>query len=210
MIFKKEFEKYGFDTIVAYSGTDITDTMIEECFKLDREFYNQEYSIENSQIKNIIKNFGQICFVLIEQTEQKVIGYSYWIPIKPKVFLDFLDSGKILLNLELAQCSNFNEKSVSLFSAGEAFLAGYDLNNLHKAVEDLFLHKILVLAKKGIKVDYVAMEAVCDYDKIYLAPKLGMEKGATKENSVFYCVPYSPKIVYPESSVSKELLNFYS
>lgn len=209
MIFEKEFKNYGLENFIAYSGVDITDKMIESCFEIDKSFYKKEYSIENSQIKNIIKEFGQICFVIVEKTENKVIGYSYWIPIKSSVFIDFIKKKEMLLNLELSQCSNFNEKTVNLFSAGEAFLRGYDLNNLHKCVEDLFLNKILTLAKKGVKVDYLAIEAVCEYDKVYLAPKLGLKKGEKKGTSLFYCDRYSPKTTYPDSLISKELEEYY-
>ena len=87
MIFEKEFKKYNLENFIAYSGTDITDKMIEDCFEIDKGFYKKEFSIENSQIKEIIKQFGQICFVIVEKTENKVIGYSYWIPIKSSVFL---------------------------------------------------------------------------------------------------------------------------
>ena len=209
MIFEKEFKKYGLESFIAYSGSDITDKMINECFEIDKGFYNAKYSIESSQIREIIKKYGQICFVIVEKTENKVIGYSYWIPIKTSVFLDFIKKEEMLLNLEISQCSSFNEPEINLFSAGEAFLRGYDLQNLHKCVEDLFLNKILTLAEKGIKIKYVALEGVCSYDNEFLAPKLGLSKGVKKGNSLFYCDKYSPDKLYSDSPISKKIAEYY-
>ena len=115
----------------------------------------------------------------------------------------------MLLNLEISQCSSFKENVVNLFSAGEAFLRGYDLKNLHKAVEDLFLGKILTLAQMGVKIKYIALEAVCAYDKDFLAPKLGLKKFNKKGDSIFYCDDYSPETVYPDSPISKQIAEYY-
>lgn len=209
MVFEREFQRYGINNIVAYSASDITDAMIDDAFKLDESFYKKEYSIENSQIREIVKEFGQICFCLYDKKTKKMMGYSYWIPIKTSVFVDFIKKDEMLLNLNKEHCSNFNEATVNLFSAGEAFFPGYDLDAIHKALEDIFQGKILVLAQRGVKVEYVAVEAVCAYDKEYLVKQLGLKRGTKKPNSQFFCDKYSPKTTYSRSIYKDELLQYY-
>lgn len=115
----------------------------------------------------------------------------------------------MLLFIEEEYCSGFNEPVISLFQAGEAFVAGYDIDDLHKALEDIVLHKILVLAKRGTKIGYVAIEAVCKYDRDYLVPLLGLERKIVKGNSVFYCDNYKPDKMFARSKIAKEIQYCY-
>lgn len=209
MIFDKEFKRYGFDDIVAYSGVDITDEMLEESFKISESFFDDEFQIKDSKIKEIIKKIGQISFIIYDNSEKRVIGYSFWIPIKSSVFIDFIKKDEMLMFIEEEHCSQFNEATVNLFQAGEAFVTGYDLDNLHRGLEDIIQEKILVLARKGVKVEFIAIEAVCKYDKEYLVKLLGLKKGVKKGNSTFYCDRYSPKTTFARSKVVQELLEYY-
>ena len=40
MVFEKEFKHYGFESVVAYSGTDITEEMMNESFKVSNDFFH--------------------------------------------------------------------------------------------------------------------------------------------------------------------------
>lgn len=209
MIFEKEFQRYGFDNIVAYSGTDITDKMIEESFKISEAFFDAEYQIKDSQIRELIKHVGQICFMIYDKSKKQVIGYSFWLPIKSKVFIEFLKNKEMLMFIKEDYCAKFNEPTVNLFQTGEAFVAGYDLDNLHRGLEDIIQEKILVLARKGVKVEYIAIEAVCKYDEEYLAPLMGLTKKIKKGNSSFFCDKYSPRTTFARSKVCAELKEYY-
>ena len=209
MVFEKEFTRYGFDDIVAYSGTDITDAMMEESFSVSGKFFAAQYQINESKIRDIVKKYGQMCFIIFDKTDKKVIGYSFWVPIKTSVFVEFIKNQEMLMFIEEEHCSGFGEPVVNLFQAGEAFLPGYDLDNLHKALEDIFQSKVLVLAKRGTKIGYVAIEAVCKYDEDYLVANLGIKRKIKKGNSVFYCDYYAPDVVYARSRVVPELLEYY-
>ena len=209
MIYEKEFKKYGFDDVVAYSGVDITDQMMDESFQVSESFFADEYQIKDSKIRELVKKTGQICFVIYDKSVKKVIGYSFWLPIKSKVFIDFLENKEMLMFIEEEYCSRFDEPTVNLFQTGEAFVSGYDLDTLHRALEDIIQSKILTLAKKNIKVEYLAIEAVCKYDTEYLAPLMGLSKKINKGNSMFFLGRYSPKTAFARSALSVELMQYY-
>jgi len=209
MVFEKEFKHYGFETIVAYSGSDITDEMMNESFKVSENFFHEEYQINESKIKDIIKNVGQICFIIKDESTNKVIGYSFWIPIKSQIFAEFIQSRQMLMFIEENHCSKFDEPVVNLFQAGEGFVEGYDVDMLHKALEDIIQEKILVLAKKGVKIGYVAIEAVCEYDEKYVVPLLGLTTKLKKDKSTFYCGKYSPKTTFKRSKYAEYLKEYY-
>ncbi len=209
MVFEKDFGRYGFENVIAYSGKDITDQMIEEGFKISNTFFNAEYQIDKSEIKEVIKNFGNFCFIIYDKEESKVIGYSYWIPVKSKIINDFLKNKEILIFMKKEYCASFDESKINLFQAGEAFETGYDLDNLHKGLEDIFQGKVLSLAKKGTKIEFIAIEAVCKYDEDYLVKLLGLKHKLVKDKSTFYCEFYDPTKVYNRSRFVNELKEYY-
>lgn len=209
MVYEKEFRRYNFDSIVAYSGKDITEKMMDESFGVSDNFFEQRYSIKQSHIKDVVRNFGWMCLIIKDREENRIIGYSFWLPIKKEVFVEFLKEQSMLLNIEEDYCTSFNEKSLDLFQAGEAFVAGYDLDLLHRAIEDIFQEKILKLAQNGTYINSLAIEAVCDYDEKYLVSMLGLKKSVKKDKSIFYVDRYSPKTAYSRSPVAKLLQEYY-
>lgn len=210
MIIENIFDTSGFDAIVAYSFKDITEKMIDDCLEIDKTFYKKEYYWNKDDVFNLVSKFGQFCFVFVDENEKRVIGYSFWFPIKTNIFKSFIKQRKMLLNLKEEFCSHFKDgDTVNLFSGGEAFIKGYDLLNLHKAIENLFQKRVLELASVGILVDYIAIEACCEYDTKYLIPLLGLTKHIQKNNSTFYIGKYNPKTTYKDSKYVNDLLKFY-
>lgn len=210
MVFDKVFEDYDFGDIVAYSGKDITDEMLDACFEIDTDFYGKEYYWDISEIKKIVKNYGKICFVFYDKSDKKVMGYSFWFPIKTLVLNAFIKEKRMLLNIRENYCKDYNEnKEVNLFLGGEAFVVGYNLIELHKAIEDLFQKRILDMAKAGIRVKYVSAESCCKYDEEFIIPKLGLKKVVIKDKSKFYYGDYSPLKTYADSKYATQLTEYY-
>lgn len=211
MVIENIFQAHGFDKIIAYSGKDITEQMIDACFEIDRSFYEEEYYWEKSEIKEIVKTYGQLCFVFFDTEDKKVMGYSFWLPIKTKVFNAFIKEKIMLLNIKQSYCASYKENDhINLFMGGEAFVKGYNLKKLHKAVEDLFQKKILDLAYKGVKIKYIAIESCCQYDEAFLLPMLGFEKKVKKNKSTFYYDEYSPRKTYKDSKYVADIKQFYN
>ena len=209
MVIENIFQNYGYNTIIGYSGKDITDDMIEACMAIDKKFYGGEYTWANS-MKNIVQKFNQMCFVFIDTAENAIVGYSFWVPIKTQVFNDFIKNKKMLLDFEDSYFSDYKQSSVNLFLAGEAYVLGYDIKNLHKAVEDIIQKRILDLAYMGVKVKYVAIESCCKFEEEFLVPLLGLTKKVKKDKSTFYYDEYSPNKVYKRSKYSEGIRQFYT
>lgn len=211
MVFEGIFSNHEFDNIVAYSGKDITKGMLDACFEIDTQFYDEKYYWNRINIKNVVEKFGQFCFVFYDKEDKEVMGYSFWFPIKTRVFNNFISEKKMLLDLKEEYCDNIADKNeINLFLGGEAFVAGYDLFNLHNAIEDVFQKRILDLAYRNKKIKYIAMESCCKYDEEILEKKLGLTKLIKKDKSRFYYDIYSPEKVYKNSKYSKELKKFYN
>ena len=209
MIFDDEFTKYGLDNIICYSGKDITDDFIKRCFNLDRVFYGKQFQWNSLGIENTIKKFNQMCFVFLDKDRGNIVGYSYWFPVKEELITKYSQNKETLLAIKEEDCSPYNVSPVHLFLGGEAFVPGYDLYNLHKAVEDIFQRQILTLAKKGVKIGTVSFEAVCKYDEEYLLCRTNLKNKTKKDNSVFFYDNYSPKNMYNESKYCSELMEYY-
>ncbi len=209
MIVEKFFARHGFDDLVAYTGKDITDEMIDECIKQAANFYDKNF-VWGPATKNIVKKFNKFCFVFRNRDTRQIVGHSFWFPIKTSVFNNFIKSNEMLLDIKEEYFADYEnaKKTVNLFQAAEAYVPGYDLANLHRAVEDHFQSKVLSLAHNGIKIKYIALESCCKFDE-YLVSRLGLTQKVQKPNTTFYYDIYSPKKVYKESREAKDLEEFY-
>lgn len=209
MIVEKFFIRHGFDDIVAYTGPDITDAMIDKCIELAGKFYESRF-VWGAKTKDIVKKFNKFCFVFKNRETNEIIGHSFWFPVKTAVFNNFIRNKDMLLEIKEEYMLDYdNDKgTVNLFQGAEAYVFGYDLENLHKAVEDHFQSKILNLAKNGIKVKYIAIESCCKFDE-YLVERLGLTKKVQKKDTVFYYDEYSPIKVYKDSKEVNELKEYY-
>ena len=59
-----------------------------------RDFWNAE------EVKKAVKNYGQFCSVYVDRQERRVIGYTFWFPIKTKVFNHFIKEKTMLLEIK--------------------------------------------------------------------------------------------------------------
>ena len=209
MIEEKFFVRYGFDDLVAYTGDDITNEMIDKCIEQAANFYESKF-VWGKATKNIVQKFNKFCFVFKNRNTGEIVGHSFWFTVKTSIFNKFIKSNEMLLDLKEEYFVDYeNSKGmVNLFQAAEAYAPGYDLLNLHKAVEDHFQKKVLALARKGIKIKYLAIESCCKFDE-YLVERLGLTKKIKKPNTIFYYDEYSPNKVYKDSREAIELREFY-
>lgn len=210
MVVEEEFKIHGIDNVVCLSGKDITKELIERCFKLDAVFYRNEFLWDNTGIMDTILAFSEMCFILLDSKRNNIVGYSYWFPIKPEILDQFACEGKNLLDIKPEYCSGYKVTPVNLFSAGEAYVPGYDIFRLHNAVEDIFQYHILCLAKKNIKVDKICIDAACGFDEEFLIPKLGLNNKVQKSNCVYCWGKYDPRITYNKSRFCEELKKYYN
>ena len=98
MIFEKEFNNYGFENIVAYSGEDISPKILEESFAVSDNFFAAEYQINKSKIREVIKKYGQMCFIIVDKNE---IKYIFSMPLKLLFLISSSISGSVFKNQSL-------------------------------------------------------------------------------------------------------------
>ena len=209
MIIKDLFQNNGFNNITAYSGKDIDDELINRCLKLDGVFYDDQFLWKDFNIADTIKQYSQMCFILVNDEKNTIVGYSYWFPIKSEILNQYIKEKKILLNIEPQFCTGYNVPNINLHCAGEAFVPGYDLLNLHKVLEDLFQYHILCLAQKGTKVSTLSVDSVCAYDEQYLVKRSGLKYCEEKNDCKFFYDKYDPRLIFSESIYCQELLKYY-
>lgn len=209
MIFEKEFKEYGYTDLVAYSGKDITEDMVDICISIDKKFYSPEYTIGSDSLKESVLKYNQMCFVFVDKVKNAIVGYSFWFPIKTKVFNAFIKSNQMLQEFRDAYFSSYKDEYINLFLASEAYVLGYDIKKLHEAVEDIFSRRVLDLAYKGTKIKYIAFEACNKYDEEFLVKHLGLTKKVKKDISTFYYSEYSPEKVYKSSKYASGIKQYY-
>lgn len=210
MIFEKEFKEYGYTDIIAYSGKDITEEMLSECMNIEKNFYTKEYTQDVENLKNCVLNHSQMCFIFKDIVKNVIVGYSFWFPVKTKVFNAFIKSKHSLLKFEENYFSSYNDKFINLFLASEAYITGYDIKKLHEAVEDVFSRRVLDLAYKGTKIKYIAMESCCNFEEKYIVRLLGLTQKVKKEKTYFFFDEYSPEKVYLSSKYASGIRQYYS
>lgn len=210
MIIVDELKNRGIENVVCYSGKDITTDLIERCFKLDAVFYKSQFQWNMYGIEEIILKYNEMCFIFVDKIKNNIVGYSYWFPLKLTIINEHIKIKEPLLNIKDEYCSPFNISPVNLFLGGEAFVPGYDLMTLHKAVEDIFQYHVLCLAQKGIKIGLVCFDAVCRYDNEFLVNRTNLKNKTSKKNCDFYYDMYSPETIYNESIYTSELKKYYN
>jgi len=209
MIIEQDFKNYGIQNVVAYSGKDINENLIDRCFKLDEVFYREQFKWDDTSIKETILANPEMCFVFIDKVKGSVVGYSYWFPIKTEVLDKFVREENPLLDIKKEYCTGYKSSPINLFLGGQAFVPGYDMAELHKAIEDIFQKHILFLAQNGIMVDTVSFDSVCSYDELYLVPRCGLTNRVEKKDCYYYFGKYNPKEFYRNSKYAQKLKEFY-
>lgn len=210
MVFEKEFAEYGYTDLVAYNGKDITNKMIDACLKIENKFYGTDKSIDSNNIKNIILETNQMCFIIVDKVRHSIVGYSFWFPVKTSIFNDFIKNKTTLLSFSDDYFSNFKAPFINLFLASEAFVLGYNIKKLHEPLQDIISKRILDLAFIGTRIKYVAIESRGDFTKSYLTKKMGLTENINKDKSTFYFGKYNPITCYKSSKYADDIRNYYN
>lgn len=210
MIFDKEFKEYGYTDVMAYNGKDITEEIFDQAMTVETGFYPKGYSRNRENLKKYVLLHSQMCFIFKDTVKNVFVGYAFWLPIKTRIFNTFIQSNKSLTEFEDDYFLSYNSKSVNLFLASEAYITGYDIKHLHKAIEDMFSRRVLDLAYKGTKINYVAIESCCKFEEEYLVKLLGLSQSVKKEKTTFYFDKYSPEKTYSSSKYASGIKQYYA
>ncbi len=211
MIYKETFDKRDYEGLIACSGEDITDQMIDACFELDDQFFHSEFIWDRSVVRKWLKKENRLCFVIVDTTKQKVIGYTFLFPVSSELkqkyenkeitYLDMLEDDV------LAMESGF---SYNLLYASEAFYPGYGINELHQIVNEIMVRAIGNLARKdNIAIKGIMFDAVCLYDE-KASKMLQLELvGKTKTGTDLYYANFVPEKIFHKLYISEKLKYVY-
>ena len=208
---KKLLSSKGYYDITCYTGDDITDKMISKCFELDEYFFEDKYLYDHDKIRNLIKNNNDMCLVLYNEAEQKVIAYSFYIFIT-KEALEMYKANKIsyfTLGESLIKKPKEGDRIV-LFNLSDACRPGWDFVKMHRLMSEYNSYILCNLAEINIKVTDVCIDVVCGYDKILLKQFHIENKVETNHNSEFFWGKFNPQKVWTYCKYSERLIELYS
>lgn len=210
MIGNEFTERYGYNGYYFYSGKDITDKMIDKCFEIDKYFFKEDFAYNETRVREWIKEYGDMCSVLYNPIEDKVIAYCFYLFISDEALelykqnkISFFTMGKSLF------VNPQNGQSLNLFCLSDACLPGWDFVQTHKIMNEYYAYMVYELSKKQIKIKNVCIDVVCDYDKI-LANQFCIEnKNNTNHNSLFVWGEFNPNVTWTYCQYSQRLIEQY-
>lgn len=211
MIINKLVEDRGYQGYLCYTGNDITENMIDKCFDIDRMFFQEEYLYSKEKVKEWIKEYNDMCAVLYNPVEDKVIAYCFYLLISDEA-LELYKSNRIsffTLGRSLFVKPEIGTKG-NLFCLSDACLPGWDFVNMHRLMNEYNVYMLCELSKNKFKINNVCIDVVCDYDKT-LVNQFHIENYIkTNHNSYFYWGKFDPSKVWTYCRYSNELIGQYN
>lgn len=212
MINTKIAESKGFHNCVYYSGKDITEEMLDECFNLDNNFFQEKYLYNKQKVKAWLLEYNDMCGILYDTKSEKVIAYCFYLFISDEA-LELFKSNKIsyftLGKSLLAQPKN-NDK-LNLFCLSDACEEHWSLVKIHKLLNECFVFNLYKLAEtQDIMVKNICIDVVCEYDNILVNQFKIENKVQTMHNSIFHYGEFDPRKVWNYCYYSDYLINEYN
>ncbi len=211
MIYKETFDKRDYEGIIACSGEDITDAMIDACFELDDQFFHDEYIYNRDIVRKWIKKENRLCFVVIDTIKKKLVGYTFLFPISVNLLKSY--ANKELTYKDMTEDDVLKMESgysYNILYASEAFYPQYGINQLHQIVNEVMVRAIGNLAKKeNIAIKGIMFDAVCLYDE-KASKMLQLEfVGKTKADTDLYYGKFVPEKIFHKLYISEKLKYVY-
>lgn len=198
--------------VIVFQGSDIAESMIDECFKIDEGFFDKKFIYDSNKIKKIIKKYNKMCFIFFDLEKNKVIGYNFIIPIKPKS-KDLYLEGKISYFTfgETDIVSPLSNEQASLLYLSTAYSKEVDFLSLLKLVQNCMS---IILAqykrKYGFTVTSYFLDSVCEFDATYAnALRLNKTKDTAYGSEIYYA-EFNPATFYKKAQYCTNLINAYN
>ncbi len=185
--------------IICFHGDNITENLIEQCFKLDDEFFSEAFLYERSKMKDLILNHNELCFIFFDLEQNKVIGYNFLVLLKDSSYDLYLNGNISYFTMgEIDFAKLGKDKSATLFYLSTAYAVGNKIPSLQSFSQNCIYYILIDLYKKfQIKISNVLYDVVNDFDLKYVTVlKMNFYKN-TKYNSKIYTLKFIPKTFYP-------------
>ena len=208
MIYSKFNYSHCPSNIICFTGSDISDEMIEACFKIDEDFFEEKYFYEKTRVRNRIKEYNEFCFIFYDLRINKVIGYNFMVLLDMSAFDKYLKGEVSYFTIGANQFVNKSKNaSAALFYLSSAFTPNLNISLMAKmvqnAVTDLIINYKLT---RNIKIEKYFLDAVCKFDEEYSKfIKLKFYK-QTAYGSKIYIEDFNPRTFFP-NAVNFDILN---
>ena len=198
--------------VICFQGKDISEKLIQQCFNLDKEFFEYNYLYESSKMKSLILAHSELCFIFFDIETNKVIGYNFLLLIKKNSF-ELYKNGEIsyftfgerdIVNLE-------KDKEAVLFYLSTAFYINENVYDLLSLSQNCLYYFLTILFQKyKLKVKDVLFDVVNELDLKYVNVLKMKHLKKTPYNSNIYIKEFYPKKFYPYAVFSDSLEALYN
>ena len=167
------YSKYNFPScpsnIICFTGDDISNDMIEKCFMIDNDFFEEKYLYNRERVKSWIKKYNEFCFVFYDLKKNEIIGYNFILLIDISAFKKYLNGEISYFTLGSSQFVNDkNNCDAALLYLSTAYSPNSKISLLmsmtQNAITDLIIDYKL---KSNVNIKYYFLDAVCKFDEEY-------------------------------------------
>ena len=198
--------------VICFQGKDISENLIQQCFDLDKNFFEYNYLYESSKMKSLILAHNELCFVFFDIETNKVIGYNFLLLLKKDAFDLYKDSKISYFTFGERDVVNLEkDKEAVLFYLSTAFYINENVYDLLSLSQNCLYYFLTILFQKyKLKVTDVLFDAVNELDLKYInVLKMNYYK-KTPYNSKIYIKEFFPKKFYPYAIFSDRLEQMYN
>ena len=198
--------------VICFTGEDISDKMIDQCFDIDAGFFEEKYLYDHGNVKKWVKKYSDFCFVFFDLRLNKVIGYNFLLLLDMPALESYLRGEISYFTIGINQFA-YGRKNCegALFYLSSAFSPNVNISLMmsmtQNAITDLLIEYKL---RDNITVKKYFLDAVCDFDEKYSAAiKLKLFKN-TAYNSKLYVADFNAKTFFPKAVNYDLLISAYS
>ena len=208
MIYSSYNYPYCPTNIICFTGDDISSNMIEQCFKIDENFFEEKYIYDREKVKKWIKKYSDLCFIFYDLKANKVIGYNFLVILSMQAYESYLRGEISYFTIGANQFVNDkNNVQGALLYLSSAYAPNLNISLMSKLVQNAMTDLII-----GRRLDYnivikkYFLDAVCQFDEEYAKfMKLPFVK-QTAYGSKIYAGDFNPRTFFPEA-VNYDILN---
>ena len=207
----KLLETNGYQGFVYYSGDDVTADMRKQCFELDKRFFKEKYLYNQTKVDNWLKNYNEMCSVLYNPQDKKVIAYCFYLFISDTALQEMKENKLSYFTLgEKNLVKTKENEKVNLFCLSDACMPGWDFVEMHRIMNEYNVYVLNKLAKnKKVKVENVCIDVVCEYDEILIKQFHIDNFVETNHESKFYWGKFNPEKTWKYCKYSSALIEEY-
>ena len=210
------YSKYNFpncpSNIICFTGDDISNDMIEKCFLIDSDFFEEKYLYNREKVKSWIKKYNELCFVFYDLKKGEIIGYNFVLLIDIDTFKKYMNGEISYFTIGSTQFVNDKtDCDAALFYLSTAYSPNCNIATLmsmtQNAITDLIIN---YKVRNNVKIKYYFLDAVCKFDKEYAMSMKLKPYNVTAYNSIIYAERFDAETFFPKATNYNYLKKIYS